>query len=181
MSFAAVIAALRAEKTRRFGVDARLMFRGKPVRVVGRMRLEGASGQTSFRYQFSDGAGAPVIAEEAEGRFTLLRPFPAGAAPDTAGSTVTVGKERYSLVGIRRLKIREMLGQTPGGGGKAPLLLSGMFEGPAGTLMREVAPGSSKQVYYLVKAIAPGDLLTEEEYAERKAEARRAAGAREDD
>ncbi len=164
-----------------FLLDANLFFRGKPMRVAGRMQLEGASGQHSFRYLLSERAGAPVLVEQTDdGRCALLRPFPAGAEPQTAGNTVTVGNERYTLVGVRRLKVLEVLGQSPGAAPKAELLLSGMLEGPAGTLMRELAPGSRKQVYYLVKSLASGDLLSAAAHA-AAGEARTRAAIRDDD
>jgi hypothetical protein len=165
-----------------FGLDAAVVFRRRPMRVAGRMLLEGASGQSTFRYLLSGGSGAPVLLEQAAGeRFALLRPFPPAAEPQTAGNTVAVGAERYTLVGVRRLKVREALGQSTGAAPGAALLLSGMFEGPAGTLMRELVPGSGKQVYYLVKPLAAGDLLSAEAHEAAREAARRAAGERDDD
>ena len=164
-----------------FALGASVAFRGKPMRVAGWMQLEGSSGQLSFRYLLSDGAGAPVLVEQADGRYALLRPFPPAAEPQTAGNTVTVGVERYTLVGVRKLKVLEALGQIPGAAPKAPLLLSGMFEGPMGTLMRELVPGTDKQVYYLVKPLAAGDLRSAAEHAAARATERRAAGESEDD
>jgi hypothetical protein len=165
-----------------FRLDAAVVFRGKPMRVTGRMLLEGASGQSTFRYLLSDGAGAPVLLEQAAAeRYALLRPFPPAARPQTAGNTVTVGKERYTLVGVRRLKVLETRGQVPGATPKTELLLSGMFEGPMGTLMREMVPGSGQQVYYLVKPLATGDLLSAAAHAAALAADRRAAGASDDD
>lgn len=165
-----------------FGLDAAVVFRGKPMRVAGRMLLEGASGQSTFRYLLSGGAGAPVLLEQAAAeRFALLRPFPPAAQPQTAGNTIAVGNERYTLVGVRRLKVLEALGQVPGAAPGASLLLSGMFEGPAGTLMRELVPGSDKQVYYLVKPLISGDFLSAEDHAAARAAARRAAGEADDD
>lgn len=161
-----------------FALDAELVFQGKPVRVTGRMHLEGASGQVSYRYQLSDGVAAPVLVEEAGGRYALLRPFPVAAEPETAGNTIAVGKERYTLVGTRRLKILETLGQAPGGAARTPMLLSGMFEGPAGTLMRELVPGADKQLFFLVKPLPAGELVTAADFAAAKAAARRAAGER---
>jgi diguanylate cyclase (GGDEF)-like protein len=165
-----------------FGLDASVVFRGKPMRIAGRMLLEGASGQSTFRYLLSGGAGAPVLLEQAASdRYALLRPFPPAAEPQTAGNTVAVGAERYTLVGVRRLKVLDALGQSTGAAPGATMLLSGMFEGPAGTLMRELVPGSDKQVYYLVKPLAAGDLLSAEEHAARREAARRAAGEADDD
>jgi len=163
------------------GLDAEAVFRGKAMRVTGRLRLEGASGQLTHRYLLSDGAGAPVLIEQAEDRHALLRPFPPAAEPHTSGNIIAVGKERYTLVGVRRLKVLEALGQVPGAAPGATLLLSGMFEGPAGTLMRELVPGSGRQVYYLVKSLAAGDLLSAAAHAAVREAARRAAGESDDD
>jgi len=165
-----------------FSVDAQVVFRSKTMRVTGRMLMEGASGQSTFRYLLSDGAGAPVLVEQAaEGRFALLRPFPSAAQPQTSGNTVTVGAERYTLVGVRRLKVLDVRGQVPGATPGAALLLSGMFEGPAGTLMRELVPGSDKQVYYLVKPLATGDFLSVEAHTSLREAARRAASETDED
>jgi hypothetical protein len=165
-----------------FGLDTAVTYRGKPMRVAGRMLLKGASGQSTFRYLLSGGAGAPVLLEQtAAGRYALLRPFPPAAEPPTAGNTVTVGAERYTLVGVRRLKVLEALGQSTGAAPGATLLLSGMFEGPAGTLMRELVPGSDRQVYYLVKPLATGDFLSAAAHAAQREAARRAAGESDDD
>jgi hypothetical protein len=165
-----------------FSLDDKVVFRGKPMRVAGRMLLEGASGQSTFRYLLSDGAGAPVLLEQAaENRFALLRPFPSGAQPDTAGKTVTVGEERYTLVGVRRLKVLETRGQAPTAIPKSKLLLSGMFEGPMGTLMRELVPDSDQQLYYLVKPLPGGDLLSATAHAAAREAKRRAAAESDDD
>ncbi len=161
--------------------DANVVFRGKAMRVAGRMQLEGASGQRSFRYLLSDRAGAPVLIEQTDdGRCALLRPFPPAAEPHVSGNTVTVGSERYSLVGVRRLKVLEVLGQSPGAAPNAEHLLSGMLEGPAGTLMRELVPGKGRQVYYLVKSLAAADLLSDAAHASAR-EARARAAARDED
>lgn len=164
-----------------FALDAGAVFRGKAMRVAGRMRLEGASGQITWRYLLADSSAAPVLIEQADNRNALLRPFPPAAEPQTEGAAIFVGKERYTLVGVRRLKVLETEGQVPGAMPGAALLLSGMFEGPAGTLMRELVPGSDKQVYYLVKPLAAGELLTAEEHAAARAAARQAAGERDED
>jgi len=164
-----------------FALDAAVAYRGKAMRVAGLVQLEGSSGQLTFRYLLSDGAGAPVLVEQAEDRYALLRPFPPAAEPQTAGSTVTVGEERYTLVGVRKLKVLEAIGQIPGAAPRTPLLLSGMFEGPMGTLMRELVPGADKQVYYLVKPLSTGDLLSGAAHAAFRAAVRRAAGEQDDD
>jgi hypothetical protein len=165
-----------------FALDDAVVYRGKPMRVAGRMLLEGASGQSTFRYLISDGAGAPVLLEQAAGsRFALLRPLPPAADPDTSGKTVTVGDERYTLVGVRRLKVLETRGQAPSTVPRSQLLLSGMFEGPMGTLMREMVPGTGQQLYYLVKPLASGDLMSAGTYAAAREARSRAAGASAED
>lgn len=167
-----------------FALDAQVVFRGKPMRVAGRMLLEGASGQSTFRYLLVDETGAPVLLEQAAAhRYALLRPFPPAARPRTAGNTITVGVERYSLVGVRRLKVLEVLGQAPGPVSRAQILVSGMYEGLMGTLMREMVPGTDRQLYYLIRPLETGDVLSAATHAAaREAESRAAgAGAGDDD
>ena len=161
-----------------FMLDEQVVFRGRPMRVTGRTQFEGASGQLTFRYLLSDPTGAPVILEEGEGRFALLRPFPPGAPLQVAGDTVAVGAEKYTLVGVRKLKVLDAGGNVPGVPPKAPLFLSGIFEGPVGTLMREMAPGTATQVYYLLKPLAAGEVVSAAKYAADRDAAGRAAGAR---
>ncbi len=158
-----------------FALGETVVYGERPMRVAGVAVLEGASGQRTTRYLLEDVAGAPVLLEEGEGRFSLLRPFPAGAQPPAAGNVVTVGKEKYTLVGVRKLTQRAAEGKAAGGRPQAPLLLSGIFEGEAGTLMRELAPGAAGQVYYLVKSLAPGTVLSAAQHETAKEAARRAA------
>jgi hypothetical protein len=161
-----------------FALEAKVVFRGKPMRVAGRMLLEGASGQSTFRYLLTDESGAPVLLEQAAAsKYALLRPFPSAARPPTAGNTISVGVERYTLVGVRRLKVLEVLGQVPGSLARGELLLSGMFEGLMGTLMRELVPGTDRQVFYLVRAVESGDMLSAEAHAAALEAESRAAGA----
>ena len=166
-----------------FELDAAVVFRGKSMRVTGRLQLEGASSQLTCRYLLSDGEGAPVLLEQAAAdRYALLRPFPPAARPRTAGNTITVGVERYTLVGVRRLKVLEVLGQVPGSAALAAMLVSGMFEGLMGTLMRELVVGSDQQVYYLVRPVARGEMLSAQTHAAvREAESRAAGADRTDD
>lgn len=161
-----------------FKLDDTLHYAGRPMRVAGVMVLEGASGQRTTRYQLEDESGAPVLLEEGDGRFSLLRPFPSGALPPAAGNTVTVGKEKYTLVGVRKLVQVAAEGKAPAGRPKAALLLSGIFEGEAGTLMRELAPGSDGQVYYLVKTLDAGIVLTAKQHNAARDAARRSASRR---
>lgn len=164
----------------RFAFNAAVVYRGMPMRIAGLLRLEDARGQPLFRYLLSDGAGAPVLVEQAGSEYTLLRPFPPAAEPQTAGNTVTIGEERYTLAGTRKLKVVEALGQVPGATPDAALLLSGIFEGPAGTLMRELTLGSAKQVYYLVKPLAARELVSAAAHARARDAERRAAGERDE-
>jgi hypothetical protein len=164
--------------SRVFTLDAQVVFRDKPMRVAGRMLLEGASGQSTFRYLLADDAGAPVLLEQAAAhRFALLRPFPPAARPRTAGNTIAVGVERYTLVGVRRLKVLELLGQSTGTVARGELLVSGMYEGLMGTLMRELVPGTDRQLYYLIRPVETGDVLSAEAHAEAREAESRAAGA----
>jgi hypothetical protein len=161
-----------------FMLDEQVVFRGRPLRVTGRAQFEGSSGQLTFRYQLSDAAGAPVVLEEGEGRFAMLRPFPPAARFKTAGNTIIVGTEKYTLVGVRKLKVLDISGNAAGIATRAPLILSGIFEGLMGTLMRELVPGTTTQVYYLLKPLAAGEVVSAAKYAADKDAAARAAGSR---
>ena len=161
-----------------FAPDEEVIFRGRQMRVSGRLQFEGASGQMTYRYILSDPKGAPVILEQGDGRYALLRPFPPSARFKTADDTIAVGAEKYTLVGVRRLKVIEASGNAPGAAAKAPLILSGIFEGLMGTLMREMVPGTATQEYFLLKPLAEGEVLSAAEYAARKDAESRAAGER---
>jgi hypothetical protein len=161
-----------------FMPDEEVVFRGRPMRVTGRIQFEGSSGQLTFRYQLSDPTGAPVIVEEGEGRFAMLRPFPPAARFKTADNTIIVGAEKYTLVGIRRLKVLDSSGNAAAIAANAPLILSGVFEGLMGTLMREMVPGKPTQVYYLLKPLADGEVLSAVKYKAGKEAEGRAAGQR---
>ena len=115
--------------TGKFKLDEEIAFSGKPMRVAGYVQYEGANAQVSTRYLLTESAGPPVILEENGGQFAVLRAFPPTAQPLAAGSTVTVMGTKYSLAGVRKLKVLGTVGQPPGGAPKAPLLLSGLFEG----------------------------------------------------
>lgn len=163
-----------------YALDAEVVFRGKPMRVAGRLRLEDAAGMAVWRYLLSDGAGAPVLVEQSGGKTLLLRPLPPAAAPQSAGNTVTVGAERYLRTGTRKLKVLETLGQVPGVAPGAALLLSGVYEGPAGTLMRELVLRTETQVYFLVKPLAAQELVSAAAHARARDAERRAAGERDE-
>jgi hypothetical protein len=161
-----------------FLLDEAVVFRGRPMQVAGRVQFEGANGQLTFRYLLSDPAGAPVTLEEGEGRFALLRSLPPSAQLRTASNTITVGAEKYTLVGVRKLKMLDLSGKMPGVAPKVPVILSGVFEGPMGTLVREMAPGTTSQLYYLLKPLAPGEILSAARHAAEKDSRARAAGER---
>ena len=161
-----------------FMLDEQVVFRGRPMRVAGRVQFEGSSGQLTFRYLLAEPTGAPVVLEEGEGRFALLRAFPPAARPRTVNNTVTVGAEKYTLVGVRRLTVLELSGKVPGFASKTALILSGIFEGPMGTLMREMLPGMPGQTYYLVKPLATGEIVSALRFAAEKDAASRSAGTR---
>jgi hypothetical protein len=160
-----------------FKLDAAVVFRGKEMRVAGRMLLQGASGQSTFRYLLSGGA-APGPAG-AGGRRALC----AAAAVSVRRTAenyrqhVTVGKERYPPVGVRRLKVRE----TRAGSGARPRqnYSVGNIRRSVGTPMREMSPGASHQVYSAVKPLATGDLLSAVALPPQKVA--RPAGASDDD
>jgi hypothetical protein len=159
-----------------FKLDDSVYYSGRRMRIAGVMALEGASGQKTMRYLLEDEAAAPILLEEGEGRFARLRPFPVGAQPPAAGNVVSVGKQRYTLVGVRKLTLLSAGGKAPGARPKAALLLSGIFEGEAGTLMREMAPGTDSQVFFLVKALEAGTVLTQAQHDAARDAARREAG-----
>jgi len=159
-----------------FKLDETVYYSSRPMRVAGLMALGGASGQKTTRYLLEDATGAPVLLEEGDGKFALLRPFPIGAQPPAVGNVVTIGRAKYTLVGVRKLSLLDTQGKAPGGRPPAPLLLSGILEGEAGTLMRELAPGAGGQLYYLVKALEPGNVLTQAEHDAARAARRHAAG-----
>lgn len=161
-----------------FMLDEDVVFRDRPMRVTGRAQIEGASGQLTFRYVLSDATGAPVLIEEGEGRFALLRSFPPAAKFKTLKDTILVGAEKYTLVGVRKLKLLDASGNVPGISTRTPLIVSGMFEGLMGTLMRELVPGTTTQAYYLLKPLAEGEILSATKYSAGKDAAARAAAVR---
>lgn len=83
--------------------------------------------------------------------------------------------EKYTLGAVRRLKVLGAAGEAPGGVAKAPLLLSGVFEGANGVIFRELVPGATAQAYYFVKQLAPSEVLSGAELAKRREGERLAA------
>ena len=149
-----------ALKPAKFKLDEEISFSGKPMKVAGLVQYEGANAQLATRYLLTESAGAPVILEDNGTQFSMLRPFPASAQPQAAGSTVMVMGTKYALSGVRKLKVLGAAGQPPGGTPKGGLLLSGNFEGEMGKLVREMAPGAGAQTFYSVKAVHADDVLT---------------------
>ena len=163
----------------KFGIDEEIVYAGKRMRVAGLVQFGAASGQKTARYLLAEPASAPVIVEDGDGRFSLLRPFPAAVRPRTSGNVVTVGREKYTLVGVRKLQVLAAAGQSPGAIPRAAVILSGVFEGPMGTLLREFAPGTrTQQAYYLVKTLGKDDVLSTAEHAAAREDESRAAANR---
>ena len=144
----------------RFKIDAEISFGGKLMRVAGWVQYEDATSQALTRYLLAEAGGAPLTLEESDGNFFLLRAFAAGAQPAAAGSTISVMNQKYTLRGVRKLKLAASAGQPPGGMPKAELLVSGVFEGQMGYLLRELPAGASTQVFFSAKPVAAGDVLS---------------------
>lgn len=165
----------------RFKLGEEVSFTGKPMRVAGLVQFEGANAQLVTRYLLADSAGAPQILEESEAKFSLLRPFPPTAQPQTAGNVVTVMGEKYALKGVRKLKVLGAEGQPPGAVPRSELLLSGLFEGQMGILAREMAPGAATpaaaQAFYSLKPVPATEVLSGEQLAAKQEAERLAAEA----
>ena len=152
----------------KFGLDEDVSLAGKPMRVAGLMQFDAGNDQLITRYLLADETGAPVVLQEEGGKLAMLRPFPAAAAPEAAGNTVTVMGEKYTLAGVRKLKVLGASGQAPGETPTAGLLLSGLFDGNMGSLLRELVPGATAQAYFLLKPMGNDDVLSGEALAKRK-------------
>lgn len=163
----------------RFRLDEEISFAGKPMRVAGWVQYEDATSQSLTRYLLAEAGGAPLTLEESDGNFFLLRPFAAGAQPAAAGRTISVLNQKYTLRGVRKLKLAASAGQPPGGMPKAELLVSGVFEGQMGYLLRELPAGASTQVFFSAKPVAAGDVLSGEQLTAAREAERLAAEARE--
>lgn len=165
-----------ALKPARFKLDEEISFSGKPMRVAGLVQFEGADAKTTTRYLLAGASGAPQVLEDSGDALALLRPFPQGAQPVPSGDTVTVMGEKYKLAGMRKLKLLGAAGEAPGGGGlRAPLLLSGVFQGGMGSLVREIAPGKEGQAFYSLKPVHADEVLSAEQLAAQAEAARLAA------
>jgi hypothetical protein len=166
-----------ASRDHKFSLNDEVVLQGRPMRVAGVMRLHGTSGQETVRYLLAETSGSPVIVEAGSGVCSALRPFPPQASPPMKGSAIVVGREKYALVAVRKLKVVAVAGQVPGGTRPGALIVSGVFDGPSGTLMREIMPGTRRQAYYLLKALRAGELLSAAQHAARR-EAEGLAAAR---
>jgi hypothetical protein len=159
----------------RFKLGEEIWLHGNPMLVAGRLQFESPDAKITTRYALTDAAGTSQLLEEEAGyRFTLLRPFP---PPQAAGNTVSVMGEKYTLGAVRRLKITGTEGRIAGGAGTT--LLSGLFQGNMGALLREMVPGAPARSFYLVKPVRPNEVLGAAERAalleaERLAAAQRA-------
>ncbi len=148
-----------------FRLDEEVSFAGKPMRVAGYVQYEGADAQVTTRYLLAEPVGAPVILEETGGQFAVLRPFPPTAQPQARGGLISVMGARYALTGVRKRKVLGFAGQVPGGTPKGELVLSGLFEGLTGALVREMTPGTGGQVFYFLKSVAEHGVLTDAQHA----------------
>jgi len=162
----------------RFRIDEEITFAGKPMRVAGWIQYEDANAQPLTRYLLAEAGGAPLILEESGGSFFLLRPFAPGAQPQPVGSTITVMNAKYTLSGVRKLKVVGTAGQPPGGMPKAELLVSGLFAGEMGSLLRELPAGASTQVFFSSKRVAADEVLSGEQLSAHREAERLAAEAR---
>lgn len=162
-------------KPSKFKLDEEVVLSGKPMRVAGLVQYEAGNDQLVTRYLLAEPTGAPVILQEDSGGLSMLRPFPPAAQPVAAGSTVTVMGEKYALAGVRKLKVLGAAGQPPGGTPRAPLLLSGLFGGPMGSLVREMAPGAAAQAFFSLKPVPAEDVLSGEQVAKKQEAERMAA------
>lgn len=149
----------------KFKPGEEILYSGKTMRVAGFIQYEGAATMVFTRYLLTEPAGAPVILEESGARFSLLRPFFPSAQPEASGSNLLVMGRKYTLASVRKLKVLGAAGQPPGGTPKAELLLSGLFEGEMGTLVRDMTPGSGAQTFYSLKQVPAGEVLTRAEHA----------------
>ncbi len=154
--------ALRPAK---FKLGEEISFAGKLMRVAGLVQFEDANAGLLTRYLLAEAAGAPLILEENGETFSLLRPFPPGAQPQATGGTITVMNEKYTLSDVRKLKVLGAAGQAPAGMPEAELLLSGVFAGEMGSLLRELPAGASTQVFFSSKPVGAGEVLSAEQRA----------------
>ncbi len=144
----------------KFKLNEEISLSGKLLQVTGLVQYEGDNSQIYTRYHLTEAVGAPEMIEENGADFALLRPFPATAQPQATPGTITVMNARYALSGVRKLKLLGAAGQPPGGVPKAEVLLSGLFEGEMGALLREMAPGAGPQTFYFLKRLHAKEVLS---------------------
>jgi hypothetical protein len=158
-----------------FRQDEDVSLAGKPMRVAGLMQFDLGGDQVITRYSLAGDGSAPVLLQEEAGKLAMLRPFPPSAAPEASGGIVMVMGEKYTLSGVRRMKVVGASGRPPLEPPKAGVLLSGVLEGKMGALLREVVPGNPAQSYYLLKPMGADEVLSGEAVAKRKEGERLAA------
>jgi hypothetical protein len=154
-----------ASRPTRFQLEQPIRFCGQPMRVAGILQLEAPDGTYTTRYQLAEEAGASQILEHSGERLSQLRPLPPGAETPATGKTLNVMGQRYTLANVRRFRVASSAGQPPGGVPQGDFLVSGLFEGPMGGLLRELAPGTQSQRFYSVKPLLPYDVLSAEQLA----------------
>lgn len=162
-------------KPTRFALEQTIRFCGRTMRVTGLLQIETPDGALATRYQLAEEAGAPQILEDSAGLLFHLRALPTGPQTRAVDNTVSVMGQKYTLSGVRRFRILGASGQPPGGAPQGELLVSGLFEGPAGALLRELAPGSQAQRFYSVKPLSAADVLSAEQLAKAQEGERLAA------
>jgi hypothetical protein len=161
-----------------FGLQEHVSLEGRQMSVAGIAQYEDAGGEPVTRYVLSDGSGPPQVVEQDGLRFALLRPLPPEAQPGTAGDTVTVLDEKYTLVKVRKLTLLATSGKPPGNPPRGSLLLSGLLQGQAGALVREIEPGRGGQTYFALKPLPPEEVLNGEQLANLREQVRAASDAR---
>lgn len=166
----------------RFKLDEEIALGGKPLRVAGLMQFEAPDQKVSTRYFLAAPAGTTQILEDLGERMALLRPFPPATQPEASGDTVSVMGAKYKLSGVRKLKVLGSAGSAPKPGA-AGVLLSGVFEGSGGALLREMTPGTAGQSFYSLKTVGAGEVqdAAQLQAAALAAQQKAAAAAEEDD
>jgi len=165
---------MRFHRTK-FRLGDGLSLGGRAMRVAGMVQYEDERGSPVTRYLLAEAAGAPAVVEESPDGFALFGTFPANAQPSAQGDSVSVLGEKYALRGLRKLKLVGTDGVVPGGAPKGELLLTGEFEGSMGSVIRELVPGIGTQSFFLLKRLAPEDVLSNDEIGARLEAGRRSA------
>jgi len=161
-----------------FKLGEEIFLSGKPMRVAGWVQFEAAPAERFTRYLLAEADGAPLIIEESGESYCLLRPFVHGALPEATGGTIKVMREKYTRSSVRKLKVVGSAGQPPGGRmPKSALVVSGVFAGSMGTLLRELPAGANTQVFFSSRPLQSGDVLSAAQFAARQEAGRQAAEA----